>query len=257
MRLSIVLRAAATAFASLGVLAAGCGQDGVVLPEQGGGDVGECGAWYPGGGAADAGIEYGSGLGETLPCFVWESVRSGAQESGADPATYPNAYLSMGEIFLKSQNPGMSALLEAQFGVTEAKAIVFAIVAESCGTCPEFMDRLAYSLPELKADGVIVIGVAAFNSNDSNPNADAMDLVAADDILITDGFDPSLYRTNDPEHYLGANGAFGGGFPQIIAVRVSDMTVAVRGIPQAYYPTTGEGLDVAKLVSDIDSFVAE
>jgi hypothetical protein len=257
MRLSVIFRAAATAFASLGVLAAGCGQDGVVLPEQGGGEVGECGTWYPGGGAADAGIEYGSNQSETLPCFVWESVRSGAQESGADPATYANAYLSMGEIFLKSKNPNMGALLEAQFGVAEAKAILFAIVAKDCSGCPEFLGRVVASLPELQAAGVVVVGVASFLSNDSNPSADAMDLVAADEILINDGFDPSLHRTNDPEHYVGENGSFGEGFPQIIAVRVSDMTVAVRGIPQGYYPTTGEGLDVAKLLNDIDSFVAE
>jgi hypothetical protein len=255
LRFSIVLRAAAIAFASSGILAAGCGQDGVVLPSPGGGDVGECGAWYPGGGEADAGIELGSNLGETLPCFVWESVRSGAKESGADPATYANAYLSMGEIFLKSQNPGMSALLETQFGVAEAKAILFTVVAENCSGCPELLGRAVVSLPELQAAGVIVIGVASFSSNNSDPSADAMGLVAADEILINDGFDPSLYRTNDPEHYVGANGSFGEGFPQIIAVRVSDMAVAVRGIPQAYYPT-GEGLDVAKLLADIDSFVA-
>ncbi len=248
MRFETVSAMVSMALAS--ALFAGCGQDEITLPELGGQDVGECGAFYPGGGAADSGIVYGAESGDTLPCFVWESVRAGAQDGAADPATYANAYLSMGEILLKSKSSGMGALLQAQFGVAQA------VVAENCSGCPEFLGRTVASLPELQAEGVIVIGVASFSSNNSDPSADAMDLVAADEILATDGFDPSLYRTNDPEHYLGTNGSFGEGFPQILAVRVSDMVMAVRGLPQAYYPSTGEGLDVAKLVDEVEAFSA-
>jgi len=258
MRFRVSRLAAATAFASLAALAAGCGQDGVVLPDNGGGDVGECGAWYPSGidsDDGDAGIaEFGSNLGETLPCFVWESVRSGAQEGGADPSTYANAYLSMGELFLKSKSPGMSALLEAQFGVTEAKIILFAIAAENCGTCYRLMEGVTASKEELLAAGVIPIGVASFDS--SNYDTAAMDLVAADDVMIGDGLDAALYRANDPEHYLGDRASFEG-FPYLIAVRVPDMTVAIRAYPDSYYNGTGDAIDVAKLVADVEAFVAE
>ena len=130
MRFETVSATVAMALAS--ALFAGCGQDEITLPELGGQDVGECGAFYPGGGAADSGIVYGAELGETLPCFVWESVRAGAQDGAADPATYANAYLSMGEIHLKSKQPEMSELLEAQFGVAEARIILFAIAARNC-----------------------------------------------------------------------------------------------------------------------------
>ena len=248
-------RAAAITVTAAG-LALCCCQDDITLPETGGAAVGECGAFYPGGGEPDAGTAYGSNLGETLPCFVWESVRAGAQETGADPAAYANAYLSMGEIFLKSKNPGMSELLEAQFGVAEARIILFPIVAENCSGCPELLGRVVTSIPELEAAGAVVVGVASFSSNDTEPDADAMDLVAADGILINDGFVETHYRTNDPEHYLGTNGSFGEGFPQILAVRVSDMVVAVRGIPQTYYAAEGGGLDVAKLVADLEAFSA-
>ena len=239
-------------------LLAGCGQDGVVLPEQGGGTVGECGAWYPSGLDADdgdAGIaEFGASVGETLPCFVWESVRSGAQVEGADPATYANAYLNMGEIFLKAGNPEMSDLLQAQFGVTEAKIILFVVAAENCGTCPTLMTGVTSSLPELLAAGVIPIGAASFDSN--NNNTTAMDLVAADDVMVGDGLSESLYRVNDPEHYLGDRASFEG-FPYLIAVRVSDMKVAIRAFPDAYYTETLDGIDVAQLVAEVEAFVAE
>lgn len=249
---SAALAAAAVA------LAASCGQDGVTLPDPEGADVGECGAWYPGG-FEDSGVIYGAAAGDTLPCFVWESVRAGEQISSADPATYANAYLSMGEILLKAREPGMGALLEAQFGVTQAKAILFFVVAENCSGCPELLERLAASRPALQAAGAIPIGVASFDAADSNPSAEAMDLVAADELLTDDGFEEALYRTNDPEHHLGASGSFAEGFPQIVGVRVheegedgaADMSVRVRGVPNAYYDQAGDGLLVDTLLGDI------
>jgi hypothetical protein len=255
MRFRFLRRASAAALAAACALAAGCGQDGVVLPDRGGGAVGECGAWYPNGGdtdQADAGVaEFGSNLGETLPCFVWESVRSGAQESGADPATYANSYLSMGEIHLKSHQADMSALLEEQFGVAEAKVILFTIAAKNCGTCWRLMEGAATSKADLLAAGVIPIGVASFDS--SNNDTGAMSLPDGDEVMVGDGFDESFYRANDPEHYLGDRMSFEG-FPYLIAVRVSDMAVAIRSYPDDYYTPAGDAIDVAKLVADVEAF---
>jgi hypothetical protein len=245
---SIVGSAALAAAAAL--LAAACGQDEVTLPDPEGAEVGECGAWYPGG-AEDSGVIYGSAEGDTLPCFVWDSVRAGEQIPSPDPATYANAYLSMGEIFLKAREPEMSALLEAQFGVDEAKAVIFFVVADQCSGCPELLERLAASLPEMREDHAIAIGVASFDAADSDPNAAAMSLADADDLLVSDGFDESLYRTNDPEHYLGASGSFAEGFPQIIGVRLRDMAVRVRGVPNTYYDQAGDGLLVDTLLEAI------
>ncbi len=235
-----------TAAAALALTcAAGCGQDGITLPGKEGADVGECGEWYPGGGAADAGVTYGSELGDTLPCFVWQSVRSGAQQSSADPATYANAYLSMGEIYLKSTEPDMSALLEAQFGVPAAKAVIFAVAGENCSTCPKLMGGVTASKTELLEDGIIPIGVASFDSIDAS-QTDAFDLVTADDIVCGDGFDEGLYRTNDPEHFLGDRLSFDA-FPYLIGVRLDDMKVMIRTTPDLYYNATQDALDVAKL----------
>ena len=87
---SIVLKATATIIVVLAL--SGCGQDDITLPDAGSSAaVGECGAWYPGGGG-DGGATYGFDVGDTLPCFVWESVRIGEQ------GDVPNAYLSMGEL---------------------------------------------------------------------------------------------------------------------------------------------------------------
>jgi len=257
MRLGVYGIIAATALASF-ALFTGCGQDGVVLPDQGGGAVGECGAWYPSGVDADEGdagiAQFGANIGDTLPCFVWDSVRFGAQVEGADPATYANAYLSMGEIFLKSGSPDMSDLLQAQFGVTQAKIILFVVAADQCGTCPTLLTSVTNSKEELLSAGVIPIGVARFNS--SSCDIGAMDLVAADDVMVPEGLDVSFYRTDDPEQYLGDCISFEG-FPYLIAVRVSDMKVAFRGFPSDYYNDTLDAILVSNLVADVEAFAAE
>jgi hypothetical protein len=256
MRFTSVRGAAATGALALAAVVAACGQDGVVLPEGGGGTVAECGPWYPSGidgDEGDAGVpEFGANLSETLPCFVWESVRAGAQEGGADPATYANAYLSMGELHLKAEKAAMQPLLEQQFGVSEAKIALFVIAAENCGTCWRLMEGVTNSKAELLAAGVVPIGVASFDS--SSYDEAAMDLVAADDVMIGDGLDEGFYRTNDPEHYVGERASFEG-FPYLIAVRVEDMAVAIRSYPDFYYNGAGDGIDVAKLVADVEAFV--
>jgi len=229
--------------AALAVLS-GCGQDDITLPAQESADVGECGEWYPGGGE-DAGVLYGSDLGQTLPCFVWESVRRGEQSSSADPAAYADAYLSMGEIFLKSQTPGMSDLLEAQFGAAEAKGLLFVVAANNCGTCPTLMEATTSSRSALLGEGIIPIGVASFDSN--SEGTEAMDLASADEIMVGDGLDEALYRTNDPDHFLGERSDFSEGFPFLIGVRLSDMQVMIRSTPTTttvnYYDGEG-GLDI-------------
>jgi hypothetical protein len=248
-------------------LAAGCGQDGVTLPEESGsGDVGECGSWYPGGGDAGVAVDedsdsdssdessYGIYAGDTLPCFVLDSVRSGAQVSDADPATYANAYLSMGEIYLKAQEPDMSALLQAQFGVTEAKAILFVFAADQCTACPKLMQGVTNSKEDLLAAGVIPIGAYSFKLG-ATDQTDAYDLVYADAHLIEDGFDPSLYRTNDPTHLLGDRYSFQD-FPEMTIVRVSDMKVLMRGITEGYLTADGDNnpiIDVATVTALIES----
>ena len=236
---------AVTAAAAFGLaLAAGCGQEDITLPDAGeGGQIGGCGAWYPGGGEADAGVSYGADLGDTFNCFVWQSVRSGEQQSNADPATYANAYLSMGEIYLKSTEPDMSALLEAQFGVPEAKAIIFAVAAENCGACPTLMGGVTASKDELLEDGIIPIGVTGLDLQSSAVN---LNLVQGDKIMIQDGFDEALYRTNDPDHLLGDWFSFDA-FPYLIGVRVSDMKVMIRSTPDLYFNESQTAIDVAKL----------
>lgn len=242
--------------------AAGCGQDAIELPDPGStGTTSECGAFYPGEASpdgddlADAGVSYGAAVGDTLPCFTWTSVRQGELVEGADPATYANAYLSMPEIFLKAQEPEMGDLLEAQFGVTEANAILFAVVALNCSGCPAFLERIVASKEELAAAGIIPIGVASFDTGDASANPDAMDLVAADEILEGEGLDATFYRANDPEHYLGTNSDFQmTGFPTLIMVRVDDMEVALREPPINYYDGAGDGLLVDALLDAVDSF---
>jgi hypothetical protein len=223
---------------------AGCGQEDVTLPAQQGADVGECGEWYPGG-EADAGAIYGPAIGDTLPCFVWESVRRGPQESHpADPDAYADAYLSMGELYLKSRTPGMSDLLEAQFGTTNARGLLFVVAANNCGTCPKLMSATTSSEDELLAEGIIPIGAASFDSN--SDSSAAMDLVSADDIMVGDGLDESLLRTNDPEHFLGERSSFDA-FPYVIGVRLSDMRVMIRSVPESgtvTYYDGDDGLDV-------------
>jgi len=264
MRLTHICTAAIAALA--GLAAAGCGQDEIEGPEPGSsGEVSECGGFYPGevspdgdsdeDDLADAGVSYGSALGETLPCFVWTSVRSGEHVEGADPATYANAYLSMPEIYLKSENPDMSPLLEAQFGVTEANAILFAVVAFNCSGCPAFLEKTLASKAALAAAGIIPIGVASFSTSEDEANPDAMDLVAADDILEGEGLDATFYRSNDPEHYVGTYSDFDAtGFPTLVLVRVRDMKVVLRDAPINYYDGEGDGLLVDALVDAVEGF---
>jgi hypothetical protein len=239
--------------AAIALAAVGCGQDEITLPDQGGAPVGECGAWYPGGGEADAGIEYGAQLGDTLPCFVWTSVRVGPPDPGeTDPVAYANAYLSMPEIFLKSQDAAMTPYLEAQFGVSEAKIILFAIGATECSNCPTLMEAVANSEEELFEHGVIPIGALSYISSNQNVT-EAWDLITADETLLNDGVDEALYRTNDPEHYLGDRSAFPL-FPYIIAVRVSDMAVAVRADGLGYVDDGSFKVD--ELVAAVEAFTA-
>ncbi|MCK9462351.1 MAG: hypothetical protein M0R80_22225 [Proteobacteria bacterium] len=247
-------RAAAIAVSAAGLALCGC-QDDITLPEVGGADVGECGAFYPGGGDPDAGIVYGAEPGDTLPCFVWTSVRLGAPDPDIeDPAEYANAYLSMPEIFLKSEDAAMSGFLEAQFQVSQARIILFAIASTSCGTCPDLMQAVVSSEGELFDHGIVPIGVLSFDLNDQT-TTEAWDLITADAQLLDDGFDEALYRTNDPEHYLGDRSAFEA-FPYIVAVRVSDMAVAVKGLGTDYVEYPGKTFKVDELVAAVEEFSA-
>ena len=188
---SIVLKATATIIVVLAL--SGCGQDDITLPDAGSSAaVGECGAWYPGGGG-DGGVTYGFDVGDTLPCFVWESVRIGEQ------GDEPNAYLSMGELYLMAAHE-QTDLLQAKFGLDEAKSLVIAISAMSCSQCPDFLGAIVDLEGELNQLGAIPIGVCRHDLNDLET---PLSLETADNVLLNhDHWPEDWYRTNDAEYLL-------------------------------------------------------
>lgn len=211
----------------------GCGQDDVTLPDQTGGNAGECGSWYPGGDTADdAGTVYSFAEGEILPCFVWESV-------GKGPVTgAPTTYLNMGEIFLQYKHGDLAAL-QSKFGdgIDDPRAIVLAISAFNCGTCPGFMTDLSQNRDALEGAGAILVGVARSDTSESN----WLDFETADELLVDEGWDEDLHRTNDEERHLGTLGNI---YPQVAVIDLETMTTILLA--------DGSGYDAAGLVSFLD-----
>lgn len=232
-----------TMIALVALLGAGCAQERITLPDGGGTTTtGECGGSYPGsqvdGGVGDAGMSYGFGVGETAPCAIWESVRVGAQ--GAEP----NTHINLGELFLQAKL-GESELLEAKWGVAEARAIVIAVSALNCGTCPDLLGEngLAGLHEELDAAGAVMIGVCRHDLYDVDVPKTVLTLEEADEVLIgEDGWLEEWHRTNDQEMWLPLIDLY----PQWAVIRVSDMQVVEW--------TTGVDADqVLSLVQNIDA----
>ena len=145
----------------------------------------------------DAGTVYSFTEGEILPCLVWESVAKGA------PTGEPNTYINMGELYLQYKHGDIDAI-KAKYGdeLDNPRAIVFAISAYNCGTCPAFMTDLSDNRDALEDAGAILIGIARSDTSESN----WLDFETADELLVDEGWQEDLHRTNDEERHLGTLG---------------------------------------------------
>lgn len=208
------------------VIFSACGQDNITLPDGGGGGtIGECGSWYPGGGG-DAGADYQFAQGFTLPCFVWESVRIGPV--GAEP----NTYLNIGDLYLMAKNDD-TAMLQAKFGIDEARALVVAISSEQCTNCPVLMGALAAAQDQLETLGAVMVGVCRHNFFDTSMET-ILTMEEADTVLLDDdGWLEDWHRTNDVERHMDLSDGI---YPKLAVIRLSDMKVVEIGTG-ADYPT--------------------
>ncbi len=206
------------------VIVSACGQDNITLPDGGGGGTtGECGSWYPGGGG-DAGADYQFAEGSTLPCFVWESVRIGPM--GAEP----NTYINVGELYLMAKNND-TAMLQAKFGIDEARALVIAISAENCSTCVDLTGALADDKDELEALGAVMVGVCRHDFFDTSMET-VLTMEEADEVLIEeDKWLEGWHRTNDAEGHLDPSDSI---YPKLAVIRLSDMKVVEMGTGADY-----------------------
>ena len=221
------------------VIVSACGQDNITLPDGGGGTTGECGSWYPGGGG-DAGGDYQFAQGSTLPCFVWESVRIGPK--GADP----NTYINVGELYLMAKNND-TAMLQAKFGIDEARALVIAISSEQCSTCPVLMGKLADDKDQLEALGAVMVGVCRHNFIDIEKYLTMED---ADEVLLgEDGWLEDWHRTNDAEGHLDPSDGI---YPKLAVIRLSDMKVVEIGTGTDY-PVDEIPFPLITLLQGLDS----
>jgi hypothetical protein len=209
----------ATALLAAAVLALGCAQEKITLPESGGTTTtGACPGSYPGneadGGAGDAGASYAFEVGETAPCAVFESVRVG--EVGAEP----NTHINLGELFLQAAH-GESDLLEAKWGIDEAKAIVIAASARNCTNCPALIGGLADNQAALEAAGAVMIALCRYELGYYTDDK-ILTLDEADEILVDeDGWLEEWHRSNDPDKLVPLTEVY----PQWFVIRVSDMRV--------------------------------
>jgi hypothetical protein len=224
------------------VIVSACGQDNITLPDGGGGGTtGECGSWYPGGGG-DAGGDYQFAEGSTLPCFVWESVRIGPK--GAEP----NTYINVGELYLMAKNND-STMLQAKFGIDEARALVVAVSAEECSNCPVLMGKLAELEDDLEALGAVMVGVCRHNFFDTSMETN-LTMEEADEVLLNeDGWLEDWHRTNDAERHMDlADGIY----PKLAVIRLSDMKVVDIGTG-ADYPVDQIPFPLIPLLEGLDS----
>jgi len=206
------------------LLAAACGQDEVTLPDQDGGGAGACGAWYPGGDAqGDAGVDYAFNVGEIIPCFVWESVRGGAEGDEYD------TYINMGELYLQHEHGAVDEIREKYSdGVQDPKAVVLAISAENCAACAAFIASLDAWREDLEAAGAVLIGVARSDVSESN----WLDLDGADELLLSEGWPDDLLRTNDAERHLGTLGNI---YPMTAIIDLETMTLLALDSGQLFF----------------------
>ena len=198
-----------------------CAQEDIDLPDAGTGGGGECGSWYPGS-SGDGGVVYGYNEGDTLPCFLWESVR--IHEKGE----IPNTYLSMSGINLMYQKQDLETTQQeilAKFGIAgPIRSLLFAVSARNCPACQELLPEISALKDQFHAAGTIMVGVAF-----SDLQAEGyLELDESEEVLLSIFGDmewrEEWHRTNDAEHYLDIFDSF----PNVIVIRLSDMKVILN-----------------------------
>ncbi len=206
------------------MLATGCGQDDVTLPDQVGASGGACGAWYPGGDVEiDGGTIYNFVEGEIIPCFVWESVRVGPQ--GADP----NAYINMGELHLQYKHGKIDEIQDKYSdGIADPRAIVLSVSALNCAACQSYISSIATWRDTLEDDGAILIGVARSDVSE----AEWLDMEEADELILDEGWPEDLHRTNDAERHLGTLGNI---YPMTAIIDLETMTLLKLDTGQVFF----------------------
>ncbi|MCP4606078.1 MAG: hypothetical protein GY847_37135 [Proteobacteria bacterium] len=206
-----------------------CGQENINWPDGGLISSGECGAWYPGGGKTDAGVEsqYGIEEGSIFPCLVWESARLNSQDT----------YINIGDIYLKRKN-----------SVSETKAIIVVVSAKNCPTCSSLIEAMESKSDDFDTAGALMIGMARRDlqgaAEDPDFNLDDAETVLRSENWKTDEW----YVINDEENHL--NQTFDSFTPWIILVSTSNMIV--RSLSNTDFPTDISGVD--KLLGFIEDF---
>jgi hypothetical protein len=199
------------------VVIAGCGQDEVTFPE-GTTAGGECGAWYPGGGGADAGVDGGAEAspyaveeGAIFPCAVWDSAMLAGEDT----------FIDIGH-----------AYLEVEHSQADYKSLVIVISARNCSSCEELTTAIATRKDDFDSAGAFMVSMARRDLQD----ADAPDfsIEEAYDVVEAEGWPVESWPvTNDQEGYLPRE--FDSGNPWLVIVSFTDMVVRIRS-NLAFYP---------------------
>ncbi len=207
-------------FVSLGCVSlVSCGQDEVEWPEDMGTSGGQCGAWYPGGGA-DAGADdvYGVEEGKVFPCVVWESARLNSEDT----------FINFGDVYL-----------EAKHGMTDYRAIVIIISAKNCTGCTELIYSMEKQAAAFEDAGALLIGMARRDLN-GLPSEPDFSLDQAEDTLRYENWKlDEWYVTNDPEHHFSEK--YDTDNPWTVIISTKDMLV--RSLSNNAFGTRPEGVE--------------